>query len=196
MFNIDEFKAQGLVYGGARPTLFQVVVSPPPSLSLDLLSARKFELTARATSVPEQNVDQIQIPYMGRKIKVAGDRTYADWRVTIMNDEDFGVRSMFEKWSNALNRAVSNTRMAMGSGSAEAYKADMTVLQFSKEGEIIRGYQLVGAWPQLVESMELDWDSTNQIQNFNVTLAYDYWIPTVENSSKIAGGINQFAGNI
>jgi hypothetical protein len=196
MFNIDEFKAQGLVYGGARPTLFQVVVSPPPSLSLDLLSARKFELTARATSVPEQNIDQIQIPYMGRKIKVAGDRTYADWRVTIMNDEDFGVRSMFEKWSNALNRAVSNTRMAMGSGSAEAYKADMTVLQFSKEGEIIRGYQLVGAWPQLVESMELDWDSTNQIQNFNVTLAYDYWIPTVENSSKIAGGINQFAGNI
>jgi len=196
MFNIDEFKAQGLVYGGARPTLFQVVVSPPPSLSLDLLSARKFELTARATSVPEQNIDQIQIPYMGRKIKVAGDRTYADWRVTIMNDEDFGVRSMFEKWSNALNRAVSNTRMATGSGSAEAYKADMTVLQFSKEGEIIRGYQLVGAWPQLVESMELDWDSTNQIQNFNVTLAYDYWIPTVENSSKIAGGINQFAGNI
>ena len=196
MFNIDEFKSQGLVYGGARPTLFQVIVTPPPSLALDLLSRRKFSLTTRATSVPEQNIDQIQIPYMGRKIKVAGDRTYADWRVTVMNDEDFGVRSMFEKWSNALNRAVSNTRMAMGDGSAESYKADMTVLQFSKEGEIIRGYQLVGAWPQLVESMELDWDSTNQIQNFNITLAYDYWIPVVEASSKIAGGINQFAGSI
>ena len=196
MFNINEFKSQGLVYGGARPTLFQVIVTPPPSLGLDLLSTRKFSLTTRATSVPEQNIDQIQIPYMGRKIKVAGDRTYADWRVTVMNDEDFGVRSMFEKWSNALNRAVSNTRMAMGDGSAESYKADMTVLQFSKEGEIIRGYQLVGAWPQLVESMELDWDSTNQIQNFNITLAYDYWIPVVEASSKIAGGINQFAGNI
>ena len=196
MFNIDEFKSQGLVYGGARPTLFQVIVTPPPSLALDLLSRRKFSLTTRATSVPEQNIDQIQIPYMGRKIKVAGDRTYADWRVTVMNDEDFGVRSMFEKWSNALNRAVSNTRMAMGDGSAESYKADMTVLQFSKEGEIIRGYQLVGSWPQLVESMELDWDSTNQIQNFNITLAYDYWIPVVEASSKIAGGINQFAGSI
>jgi hypothetical protein len=195
MFNIDEFKALGLVYGGARPTLFQVVVSPPPALNLDLISVKKFELTARASSVPEQNVDQIQIPYMGRKIKVAGDRTYADWRVTIMNDEDFGVRSMFEMWSNALNRAVSNTRMAIGSGT-ESYKADMTVLQFAKDGELIRGYQLVGAWPQLVESMELDWDSTNQIQNFNVTLAYDYWIPTIENSSKILGGLNMYKDEI
>jgi hypothetical protein len=69
MFNIDEFKAQGLVYGGARPTLFQVVVSPPPGLNLDLLSARKFELTARATTVPEQNVDQIQIPYMAVRLR-------------------------------------------------------------------------------------------------------------------------------
>ena len=199
MFNINEFKSAGLVYGGARPTLFSVTIQPPSALGINNASTRKFSFTTRAASVPEQNVDQIQVPYMGRKIKVAGDRTYADWRVTVMNDEDFAVRSMFEKWSNALNTAVGNQRLPLGGGgtnggSAESYKADALVRQYSKDGEIIRAYLLVGVWPQSVDAMELDWDSTNQIQTFNVTLAYDYWEPAIENSTKIDGGTNPFYG--
>ena len=69
------------------------------------------------------SVGEFEVPYFGRKIKIAGDRTFADWQVNIMNDEDFGVRSMFETWSNALNRHVSNVRYPVLS--REGYKADL-----------------------------------------------------------------------
>ena len=193
-FDIEAFKAQGLVYGGARPGLFQLALTPPPAAGLDLISARKFEYAAQAASIPESNLGDIQVPYFGRKIKVAGDRDFADWNVTIMNDEDFGVRSMFEKWSNAMNRLISNTRQA--DMSTENYKADMEVIQYSKTGEVLRAYQFVGAWPKTVSSVELDWNTTNTIETFSVTFAYDYWDPIVEISSKVAGGINQYGGNV
>lgn len=193
-FNIDQFKVNGLQYGGARPALFQVTVTPPGPIGLDLTSARKFEFTARAASLPEATVSPVEIPYFGRKIKIAGDRSFNDWNVTVMNDEDFGVRAMFEKWSNAINRLVSNTRQA--DINVENYKAQMDVIQYSKDGSIIRSYQIIGAFPTTIEAIALDWDLTNQVETFAVGFAYDYWIPVVEVSGKIAGGINQYSGNI
>lgn len=193
-FNIDQFKVNGLQYGGARPALFSVAVSPPAVIGLDLTSTRKFEFTARAASLPEMTLDSIQIPYFGRKIKIAGDRTFADWRVTVMNDEDFGVRAMFEKWSNAMNRLVSNTRQA--EINVENYKATMNVVQYGKDGTVLREYEIVGAFPTTIDAIDLDWDTTNAVETFNVGFAYDYWIPLVEISGKISGGINQYSGNI
>jgi len=195
-FNIDQFKVNGLQYGGARPALFQVAVTPPPAINLDLTSARKFEFTARASSLPEMTVGSVDIPYFGRKIKIAGDRTFNDWSVTVMNDEDFGVRSMMEKWSNAINRLVSNTRQS-DIIFLENYKAPgIEVIQYSKDGSILRSYQIIGAFPTTIEAIALDWDTTNQVETFTVNFAYDYWEPGIETSGKIAGGINEYIGDI
>ena len=76
------------------------------------------------------------------------------------------------------------------------YKAAVDVIQYSKDGSIIRSYQIVGAFPTAVEAISLDWDTTNQVETFTVGFAYDYWVPQVEVSGKIAGGINQYSGNI
>ena len=194
VFNIQDFRSNGLVYGGARPNQFQLVLTPPTALGLDLVSARKFEYAARAASLPESRVGKIEVSYFGRKIKLGGDREFDDWNVSIMNDEDFGVRSMFEKWSNSVNRMVSNTRDT--TAALEGYKADMQAIQYSKDGEIIRAYTIVGAWPYLVGAIDLDWDTTNTIEQFPVTFAYDWWEPLTETSSKILGGINQFLASI
>lgn len=193
-FNIDEFKTRGLQYGGARPALFSVAVTPPAPIGLDLTSAQKFEFAAQASSIPESSVGSIEVPYFGRKIKIAGDRTFGDWRVTVMNDEDFGVRAMFEKWSNAMNRLVSNTRQA--EIDFENYKAVMNVIQYGKDGTVLREYEIIGAFPTTVDAIDLSWDTQNQIETFNVSFAYDYWVPLVEISGKIAGGINQYSGNL
>ena len=193
-FNIDEFKTRGLQYGGARPALFQVAVTPPAPIGLDLTSAQKFLFAAQASSIPESTVGSIEVPYFGRNIKIAGDRTFGDWRVTVMNDEDFGVRAMFEKWSNALNRLVSNTRQA--EVDFENYKAVMNVIQYGKDGSVLREYEIIGAFPTTIDAIDLNWDSQNQIESFNVSFAYDYWVPLVEISGKIAGGINQYSGNL
>ena len=193
-FNINEFKTRGLQYGGARPALFSVAVTPPANIGLDQTSSQKFTFTASAATIPEGNIDTIQVPYFGRKIKIAGDRTFADWRVTVMNDEDFGVRSMMEMWSNALNRLVSNTRQP--GLDVENYKALLNIIQYGKDGSVIREYQLSGAFPTSIDAIDLNWDTTNTIQTFNVTFAYDYWTPLVETSAFIAGGINQYSGNL
>ena len=191
-FNINSFKHNGLVYGGARPSLFNVRLSVPQGIGIDNVSVQKFEFVCRTAELPASSVGEFDIPYFGRKIKLAGDRTFADWQVNVMNDEDFAVRSMFEAWSNALNRMVSNVRDP--ALAREGYKTDLEVIQYSKDGEIIRSYAIVGAFPTEIGAISLDWDSQNSIENFPVTFAYDYWVPTTESSSKKAGGINPYLG--
>ena len=189
-FNISSFKTNGLVYGGARPSLFNVFMSVPAGLGIDNTSVDKFRFLCKTAELPESTVSSIEIPYFGRKIKVAGERAFADWGVTVLNDEDFAVRAMFETWSNAINRMVSNVRDP--NVATENYKADLEVIQYGKDGSKIRSYQLIGAFPTSVGSIGLGWDSTNAIEEFSVNFSYDYWIPVIESSDKKAGGVNTY----
>ncbi len=190
-FNIAQFKTNGLVYGGARPSLFEVIFSIPQNIGLAPISADKARFVCRAAELPESTVSSIDIPYFGRKIKVAGERTFADWSTTIMNDEDFAVRSMFEAWSNALNRMVANVRDPGTAG--ELYKADFEIVQFGVDGVPIRSYLLVGAFPTNISGIGVDWNSGNNIEEFTVNFAYDYWVPLLEVSDRVAGGVNPYA---
>jgi len=191
-FNVNTFKSQGLVYGGTRPSLFSISLIPPGGIGIDNVSVQKFSFVARAAELPASEVASFDVPYFGRKIKLSGDRTFSDWRVTIMNDEDFSVRSLFEAWSNAINRMVANVRDPAAAG--EAYKTQLEVMQYAKDGQLIRSYFLVGAFPTVIDAIPLDWNSTNAIEEFAVTFSYDYWIPNVESSSFKAGGVNLYAG--
>lgn len=174
-FNINLFKENGLKFGGARPSLFQVELSLPPDLVGDNAALTRFIFTCRAASIPASSIAPVEVPYFGRKIKLAGDRTFADWSVTIMNDEDFSVRAMFERWSELMNTHQSNLKV---SSQPNSYKsADALVTQFSKNGKILPGseYVFVGMFPLEISAMDLDWEATNTIQTFNVTFGYDYW---------------------
>lgn len=171
-FNINEFKSRGLTKGGARPSLFQVQINP--NVGEDTISLDKFTFTCRASEVPAATIESVPVPYFGRQIKLAGDRTFADWSVTVMNDEDYIVRNMFEDWQNKINQLVGNVKLLP----ANSYKfSDALVTQFSKDGEPIRAYNFVGIFPTTISNMTLDWDNTNAIQTFDVTFAYDYWVP-------------------
>ena len=189
-FNIAAFKANGLVYGGARPSLFNVFLSVPVGIGIDAVSVDKFRFVCRAAEIPESTISNIEIPYFGRRIKVAGERSFADWSVTVMNDEDFAVRAMLEAWSNAINRMVANVRNP--NLAAEQYKADIEVVQYGKAGDILRSYMLVGAFPTQLSAIALSWDTQNGIEEFTCNFAYDYWLPVVEASDKKAGGVNVY----
>jgi hypothetical protein len=171
-FNINDFKSRGLTKGGVRPSLFQVEINP--NIGEDSGTLEKFLFTCRASEVPAATVESVNVPYFGRQIKLAGDRSFADWSVTVMNDEDYLVRNMFEDWSNQINQLAGNVKLL----TANSYKStDALVTQFSKDGSKIRAYQFVGIFPVSVGAMGLDWDTTNTIQTFDVTFAYDYWLP-------------------
>jgi len=175
-FNIDNFKSGGLTMGGARPSLFEISFAAPPSIALNNSAVgNKFTLLAEAAELPASSVAAVQVPYFGRNIKVAGDRTFADWTVTILNDEDFAIRAMLEKWHNDLNTLVSNVRLH---SRPFAYKADnVIVTQFGKDGQRLRSYEFVGMFPTEISAIQLAWDTTNQIERFTATFSYDYWKP-------------------
>jgi hypothetical protein len=187
-FNISAFKSNGLVYGGARPSLFNVFMSVPAGLGLDNVSVDKFRFVCKTAELPESVISSIEVPYFGRRIKVAGERSFADWSVSVINDEDFSVRAMFEAWSNALNRLVSNVRDP--AIAAEQYKVDLDIVQYGKDGGVIRSYQLIGAFPTQISGIALSWESASAIEEFTVNFAYDYWVPLLESSDKKAGGVN------
>jgi hypothetical protein len=190
-FNIAAFKTNGLVYGGARPSLFNIFLSVPIGIGIDNVSVDKFRFVARAAQLPEMQLSPIEVPYFGRKIKVAGERSFQNWSVTVMNDEDFAVRSMFELWSNAINRLVSNVRNP--TLAAEQYKADLEIVQYSVDGSTLRSYQLIGAFPTNVAAIDMDWNNANAFEEFRVEFAYDYWVPGIETSDKKAGGLNPYS---
>jgi len=164
-FNINEFKSQ-LTGGGARSNLFQVQILNPVDPSADF----KSPFMIKTAGLPESTVGQFTVPYFGRQVKYAGDRTFADWTVTIINDEDFLVRNSLEAWMNAINSHDSNTRAL-----PQDYKSNALITQYSKDGNALRSYVFEGLFPVTVDAIAMDWSTNDSIQEFGVTFAYDLW---------------------
>jgi phage tail-like protein len=160
-FSVTSFKFNALQRGGYRPTLFEVEFSK---------MGQQFSYLCQATNVPALTVNPIEVPYFGRKIKVAGDRTYAEWTTTVMIDEDFRTRDIVEKWSMDINQGDTNRRTLFN----EAYKEDVTIKMYGKAGNVLRRYKLIGAWPTEVGTIDLDWNTTDTIATYSVTWAFDY----------------------
>lgn len=182
-FRIQDIKSE-LAFGGARPSLFQVQVNFPIALELPANptpggqadAERKLTFMCKAASIPASTIAPIEVPYWGRKMKVAGNRTFPEWSITIINDEDFSVRHAFEEWMQAINLHSDNLRGNGASSSPSTYKGDAIVRQFAKDEETpIRKYRFQGCWPSEVSAIELDWDTTDTIEEFTVTLQYDLW---------------------
>lgn len=170
-FNINEFSGR-LTGGGARPTLFKITMSNPVDPSANEL----IEFMCESTSMPGSSISAIELPYFGRKIKVAGDRTFEPWQITVINDENFTVRNSMEAWHSAINGLANNLRNRPSNSPTE-YKAQATVIQYGRKGvnDKLREYKYVGLFPTEISPIELDWNATDQIERFTVQFAYDYY---------------------
>jgi len=170
-FNVSEFAAAGLPLGGARASLFSVIIDTPSGVPN--VGAR-ISFTCRAAQIPESTIGVVEIPYFGRRIKLAGNRTFANWTPTILNDEDFQVRGAMEIWSNAINRHQANLRETQLSTS-QSYRTTAIVTQFDKIGVPIRTYEFVNIFPVNISAIDLSWDNVDSVEEFTVEFAYDYW---------------------
>lgn len=166
-FNVNDIRAN-LALDGARPTQFMVEITNP----FEGLTALKSPVLVKAASIPASNMSPIEVPYFGRPIKLAGDRTYDNWGVQIINDEDFVLRDAFEQWHWAINSPEGNLRANPGLG----YKSQAIVSQFGKTGSIIRRYRFDGIFPTQVGEIGLNWGAVNQVEEFGVTFAVDKWV--------------------
>lgn len=166
-FNINDIRAQ-LAFGGARPSLFQVIISNPVNPVADI----KLPFLCKTAQLPSSQLGLIEVPYFGRKLKIAGDRTFDPWTVTIINDEDFLIRNAMEQWNNSIQLYQQNVT-ALGSGAPSLYKSQATVTQYGKAGEVLRVYQFNGIFPQAVGPIELAWNTVDEIEEFQVQFQYD-----------------------
>jgi len=159
--SIENFKSE--IANFARPTLYRVTI---PGL-LD----QKLEFLCKAAQLPASNLGVIEIPYLGRKIKFAGDRTFEEWTITVQEDESFIIRKQLEDWSNMINDHVLN----VGPNQASAYKQSGFVEQLGHDKGIIAKYEIRGMFPTNIAAAELSFESNDQALEYSVTLAYDYW---------------------
>jgi len=196
-FNVANFRANGLINGGARPSLFMVTLSFPNLAEIDATAGARSQFLVQAAELPASIINKVPVPYFGRKIQLAGDRDFIDWRCMVMNDEDWVIRNALEAWHNSINTIISNRldpRVAnIVPQLGNSYKVDGLVTQFAKTGPgdidgpgSIRTYKLAGMFPIEVEAIRVDWNETNTIETFNVTWAYDWWEPFLEAGSEPA----------
>lgn len=165
--NIDDFKSK-LVGGGARSNLFRATVTYPGFAAGDI------ELTSfmcKSAQLPASTIETIEVPFRGRQLKIAGDRTFEPWSITIINDTDFAVRNAFERWMNGVNGHQENT----GRTNPTDYKADMIIEQLDKTGVAVKRYNFKGAFPSSVGAIDVSYDTENEIEEFEVEIQYDYW---------------------
>jgi hypothetical protein len=184
---ISQFKSK-LAGGGARPNLFEVSIPSFPSSISDAWTSGDngengtFKFLCKAAQIPASTVAEIPVPFRGRVMKVAGDRTFDTWTVTIINDEDFKLRTAFEQWSNKLTKLDDNT----GVTNPASYMTDAYVQQLGRgstrfsttnvggEHSVLRTYKFYDIWPSEISSIDLSYDSTDTVEEFTVTFQVQY----------------------
>ena len=199
---LSQFKSK-LAGGGARPNLFEVSIPTFPTAIAEAWSPGDdnengmFKFLAKSTSLPASNLGNIEIPFRGRTLKVAGDRTFDDWTVTIINDEDFKLRTAFERWSNVISRlddatGVTNPSSYMTDGFVQQLGRGPTANTGSNDGgesSVLRTYKFFDVFPVTVAEIALSYDTTDTLEEFDVTFRYQYF--TIGNSTQSSGSTGE-----
>ena len=175
-----------LVGGGARPNMFEVNITLPEQIAPNGDISQDMRFLVKAAEIPAANIGNIPVPFRGRVLPVAGDRTFDPWTVTVINDAQFNIRDAMEQWSNLIN----DLQFDVGDINPADYQTKAEVFQLSRQsqgsggqsagkgGEIIqtlRTYNFEGIYPNAVSSIPLDYGATDQIEEFQVTFNYLFW---------------------
>ena len=169
--------------GGARSNLFEVQMSFPDFAKPVSEALNDIPFLVKAAEIPASNIGNIPVPFRGRILPIAGDRTFDPWTVTIINDTNFRLRDVMERWSDGIN----DIQTAQGTIDPETYQQTAKVLQLSRGKSsdkkitsaanipVLREYDFIGIYPNVVSSIPLDHGATDQIEEFQVTFNYLYY---------------------
>ena len=167
---ITGFKSK-LAGGGTRPNLFEVEIAFPTETQIDKDTKEKSRFLIKAAALPASNITPIDVNFRGRILKIAGDRTFDTWTVTVLNDVDFSIRSAFEKWMNLINKMEDNT----GEQDPAIYQPDAYVHQLDRDGSTLRTYKFHDVFPTQVSQIDLSYETTDAIEEFTVEFQVQWW---------------------
>ena len=185
---ITDFRSK-LTGGGARSNLFEVSIPEFPTANN--ITEREIQFLCKAAEIPAANLGNIPVPFRGRVLPIAGDRTFDPWTITIINDTNFHIRDAMERWSDFIN----DIQTAQGSIDPASYQKNAFVNQLSRRGtgandgvDILREYKFTGIYPNVVSSIPLDYGASDQIEEFQVTFNYLFW--------EVIGGTSDYGGSL
>ena len=190
---ISQFKSK-LTGGGARPNLFEVDLTfPSPGINLGIqgdgtgsFDSDRFRFLCKAAALPASNVAPIDVPFRGRILKVAGDRTFDTWTVTVINDEDFNHRRAFEAWMQNVaqyenHSGLTNPNSYMGQATVfqlgRTASTQQTTSVTSTNSNILAQYKFVDIFPTNVSQIDLSYDTSDTIEEFTVEFQIQYYYP-------------------
>ena len=168
ILGVDDFKSK-LTGGGARANLFKATVKFPSYVATSDVELTSF--LCKGVQIPSSVIAPITIPFRGRQLQMAGDRTFEPLTLTVINDASFVVRNAFESWANGINNFAENT----GLSNMNDYICDVVVEQLNKAGETTKKYDFRGCWPSNISTIDLNYDTENTIEEFTVELQVQYW---------------------
>jgi len=184
-FNVERFKS-ALTNGGARPNQFAVQMSFPTYVAGKQLAIARAPFLVSVAELPGQTVNPAIVQYRGREVKFVGDRIYAPFTMTVLNDSEMSIRTALEQWMGGMEDYVGK----FGRLQPSEYQRDMQVFQLDRNGNALKSYSIANAFPVDLSPVGLDFGANDQISSFTVTFQYQHF--TVSNNP--LGSIVNFGG--
>ena len=177
---------------GIKPDMFAVDISFPAGGDFGTTDKSLTNILCKSAALPGSNLGVIEVPFRGRTVKIAGDRTFDTWTATFFADSNMEIRGLFEDWANSINSHEANTaERFLPNQSTTGYMADLFVSQLEKDdqvgGSVIRTYQLHHCFPTNVSAIDLAYDSNDQVSEFTVEWQYSFFTAGLGNVSKATG---------
>ena len=179
---ITDFKSK-MAGGGARPNLFEVELVFPDPIAIENDVKEKSRFLVKAAQLPASNITTIEVNFRGRILKIAGDRTFDTWTVTVINDVDFAIRSAMEKWMDFIN----SMEDATGSQDPAEYQPDAYVHQLDRDGSTLRTYKFHDVFPTNISAIDLSYETVDSVEEFTVEFQVQWW-EAIRGTGSNAGG--------
>ena len=179
---ITDFKSK-MAGGGARPNLFEVELVFPDPLAIENDVKEKSRFLVKAALLPASNITPIEVNFRGRILKIAGDRTFDTWTVTVINDVDFSIRSAMEKWMDFIN----SMEDATGAQDPALYQPDAYVHQLDRDGSTLRSYKFHDIFPTNISAIDLSYETVDSVEEFTVEFQVQWW-EAIKGTGANAGG--------
>ena len=194
---LDTFKSK-LLGGGVRPNFFEVELKFPTLGIDDNDVSDRTRFLVKGANLPASIIAPISVPFRGRELKIAGERSFDSWTITVINDSNFVLRDAFEKWANIINKVSDNA----GEVDPTVYQQEAYVHQLGRAPitnqagvpatsgatvPILRSYHFHGVFPTNVSSIELSYDQNNVIEEFSVEFQVQWWEALNESGQVVVG---------
>ena len=181
-FSIDTFREK--LNGGSKANLFRMEIEPDEPGGIDGVDLANVPILCKSGAIPAFTLGVIEVPFRGRRIKIPGDRTYADWTATFINDDNQDIRKSFDNWLDNIVSVDGEEALRTGT---DSYRCTITVNQLKPDGTVARIYKLFDAFPTDVSAIDLSYDTTDAVQEFTVTFQYHYLDVGIGDDEPLAG---------